>query len=304
MSAENNIDSKALECARYYFSMEPMEKLFNAYLGNLLNEKSLYQNMSISDDHVIKVFLGNGESQCDLGMRHAVIRHLKKWMALTPSSVYKEDFEHKIGQQCVQIKIPDTVKTYCEFCKNVTTHNPKGCGDCYTAKDGRCFTHVFHAEYECQDCKFADTSFMVMRRGCKIQVMGRAPIEIATISRELSSQLEDDEQALFGEALKAYKTGSELAAVCLLRVALESYLRRITRNKATDKQVSGEELYEQYKKKLPDDFSFGRVESLGKIYNDLSAVMHTANVPDGCFQENYGKIELFFRFLTLMPLKR
>ena len=133
--------------------------------------------------------------------------------------------------------------------------------------------------------------------------MGRAPIEIAAVSEDVASQLNDEEVVLFGDALMASKTGSELAAICLLRVALESYLRRITDNKVTDKMVSGEELYEQYKKKLPDDFPLGRVESLGKIYNDLSAVMHTANVPDGCFLDSYTKIGLFLKFLTLMPLR-
>ena len=144
---------------------------------------------------------------------------------------------------------------------------------------------------------------MVMRDGLKFQLMGRSPIEVAAVSKEVASQLNDEEVALLGDALMASKTGSELAAICLLRVALESYLRRITGNKDMEKMVSGEELYEQYKKKLPKDFSFGRVESLGKVYNDLSAVMHTAKVPDGCFQDNYNKIELFFRFLSLMPLE-
>ena len=133
--------------------------------------------------------------------------------------------------------------------------------------------------------------------------MGRSPVEVVAVSKEVASQLKDEEVVLFGDALMASKTGRELAAICLLRVALESYLRRITDNKVTDRMVSGEELYDQYKKKLPEDFPLGRVESLGKVYNDLSAVMHTANVLDGCFIENYGKIESFFKFLTLMPLK-
>jgi len=304
MNSEKNIDVEALEFARYHFSMGAIEDILNAYLQNLLNTKSLYQSMSISDNHIVKVFLRDAQSQFDSEIRDVALKHLKKWMSTTLTSVYKEDFEYKTGQHYAQIKIPCTVKTYCEFCKEVTTHNPKGCGDCYTRKDERCFTHVFHAEYECQDCKFADTSFMVMRRGCKIQVVGRAPIEIATISKGLSSQLRNDEKVLFGDAIMANKTGSVLAAVCLLRIALERYLRRVADNIKAEELVSGDELYEQYKKRLPEDFCYGRVVPLGKIYNDLSAVMHSAEVPDGCFERNYANIELFFRFLSLMPLQK
>ena len=171
------------------------------------------------------------------------------------------------------------------------------------SRDVKWYTHVFHAEYECQDCKSARVSFMVMRKGLKFQIMGRSPIEIASLSKEMSSQLIGDERELFGDALMANKTGNELAAVCLLRVALERYLRRVTGNLKAEKMVSGDELYEQYKKRLPDDFCYNRVVPLGTVYNDLSGVMHSAEVPDGCFERNYANIELFFRFLSLMPLQ-
>lgn len=303
MSTQSEYDSNVLGIARSVYSISGMEDLFNMCLHYLLNTKSLYQSVSISDAQFCQKFLSSEPYQNDAGLVDGVLRQLKYWAASVKSFAYVDAYDYKLGQSYFQIQTPRTVKTWCKSCKSITIHNPIDSGACYSVKNTNRFTHVFHAEYECQDCKQSDVSFLVMREGIKFQIMGRSPIEIGMVSKEVASQLNDEEVVLFGDALMACKTGSELAAICLLRVALESYLRRITDNKATDKMVSGEELYEQYKKKLPDDFPFDRVESLGKIYNDLSFVMHTASVPAGYFLKNYRKIELFFRFLSLMPLE-
>ena len=304
MKIQSEYDVNVLAIAQSVYSISGMEDLFNVYLHDLLNTKSLYQSVSICDAQIRQKFLSSGLYQKDARLIDGVLRQLKYWVARGKSVVYVDAYNYKMDQSCFQIMIPRTVKTWCKLCKSITTHNPIDSGQCYCSVGNTDrYTQVFHAEYECQDCKRSDVSFLVMRDGLKFQLMGRSPIEVATVSKEVASQLNDEESALFGDALMASKTGSELAAVCLLRVALESYLRRITGNKDTEKMVSGEELYEQYKKKLPADFSFGRVESLGKIYNDLSAVMHAAKVPDGCFGDNYNKITLFFRFLSLMPLE-
>ena len=300
MSVEN---PKVLEIARSVYSMESIGLLFNYSLNQLLNTKSLYQRISVSDDLLVQIFFADSPYAKDVNLASAIVRHLKSWVSKVKSDLQIGAFGYVVDQSTCYIKVPRTVKTWCNLCKSITTHNPVGSGGCYSGETNNRYTHVFHVEYECQDCKRSDVSFLVMRDGLKFQLMGRSPIEVAAVSKEVASQLNDEEVALFGDALMASKTGSELAAICLLRVALESYLRRITSNKDTEKMVSGEELYEQYKKKLPKDFSFGRVESLGKVYNDLSVVMHTAKVPDGCFQDNYNKIELFFRFLSLMPLE-
>lgn len=296
--AKNQFD--ALAVAQGLYDIGRCELLFNNSLKQLLNEKSLYQSSKVPDDLILKTFLSDYTRRCGEKDLADVLNYLRAWLSLTESYVRNDNV---LGRRYYQFKLPATVKTYCELCKCVTTHNPGGFGDCYRQKNDKAYTHVFHAEYECQDCKAAHVSFMIMRKGLKFQIMGRSPIEITSLSKEMFSQLIEDERNLVSDALMANKTGSSLAAVCLLRVALEQYLRRITQNHDTSKMISGEELYEQYKKKLPEDFSFGRVESLGKIYNDLSAVMHSAIVPEGCFEDNLGKLELFFKFLSLMPLK-
>ena len=303
MRTQSEYEANVLDIARSAYSKSGMEDLFNVCLCNLLNTKSLYQSVSISDTQFRQKFLSSEPYQKDVRLIDGVLSHLKFWAASVKSFAYTEASDYNSGQSYYQIRIPRTVKTWCKLCKSITIHNPIDSGECYSIKTMDRYIQVFHAEYECQDCKQSDVAFLIMREGIKLQLMGRSPIEIAVVSKEVASQLNDEETALFGDALMADKTGSELAAICLLRVALESYLRRITDNKDTDKMMSGEGLYEQYKKKLPGDFPVDRVESLGKIYNDLSAVMHTANVPVGCFQENYRKIGLFFNFLSLMPLK-
>lgn len=302
MSINNDTEADALEIARSCYSTKAVEGIFAECLQFLLNSKSLYQSVSIDNNWLLKCFLGEQVKFYDDKTTNEILRYLKHWISKT--TCLCNTYVCDLNEAYYQVHQPKTVKTYCSICKAVTTHNPQECGDCYKVmhRDNIC-ENTFHMEYECQDCKEAKVSFLVMRKGLRFQIMGRSPIEVAAVSKEVASQLNSDEIGLFGDALIASKTGSELAAICLLRVALESYLRRITDNKVTERMVSGEELYEQYKKKLPDDFPLSRVESLGKIYNVLSAIMHTANVPDGCFMENYGKIESFFKFLTLMPLK-
>lgn len=302
MNTNNDTKAKAHEIARSLYSPSVVEEMFAECLRILLNSKSLYQSVSIDDNELRKRFLGEQAKLYDDKTTNEILRYLRYWISKT--TYLYNTYVCEPDEAYYHVHQPRTVKTYCSICKAVTTHNPEECGDCYRVmRNKNVCENTFHVEYACQDCKEANVSFLVMRKGLKFQIMGRSPIEVAAVSNEVASQLNEEEIGLFGEALIASKTGSELAAICLLRVALESYLRRITGNKVTGRLVSGEELYEQYKKRLPDDFPFGRVESLGKIYNDLSAVMHTAIAPEGCFIENYGKIESFFKFLTLMPLK-
>ena len=296
--ARNHFD--ALPIAQAVYNVERSEFLLNDSLKHLLNEKSLYQITKVPDDLILKTFLSDYIARCGEKELTDILNYLRTWLSATETFVRQDNV---LGHRYCRLQLPATVKTYCELCKCVTTHNPGGFGDCYRLKSEKDYTHVFHAEYECQDCKSARVSFMVMRKGLKFQIMGRSPIEIASLSKEMSSQLIGDERELFGDALMANKTGSELAAVCLLRVALERYLRRVTGNLKAEKMVSGDELYEQYKKRLPDDFCYSRVVPLGTVYNNLSGVMHSAEVPDGCFERNFANIELFFRFLSLMPLQ-
>ena len=290
-----------LEVARGIYDNKKCEWILENCLYSLLNNKSLYQSISASDDLICKVCFNNPLNRYSEATKTKALKYLKNWIDSTESHICMNGY--CAGRSYYQIQLPKTVKTYCELCKCVTTHNPEKSGDCYSKKVSSCYIHVFHAEYQCQDCKSAQVSFMVMRKGMKFQIMGRSPIEVSCLPTEMTSQLVDDERDLFGEALMAYKTGSELAAVCLLRVALEAYLRRVTGNQLTGTIVSGEELYEQYKKKLPKDFCLERVVSLGKIYNDLSAVMHTAQLIDRCFETNFMNIYHYFQFLALMPLK-
>lgn len=139
--------------------------------------------------------------------------------------------------------------------------------------------------------------------GLKFQLMGRSPIETAGLSKEVKDALSDREAKLFGEAVITNKTGSELAAICIMRIAIEQYLRRITSNAGVDKVISGDELYEQYKNMLPTDFLHGRVTSLGKIYGELSMVMHSGECKEGTFTKNLLEVEKFFRYLALTPIQ-
>ena len=98
----------------------------------------------------------------------------------------------------------------------------------------------------------------------------------------------------------AFKTGSHLAAVCLLRIALEQYLRAET---GTKEVCSGDDLWSRFKQRLPSDFPIDRVCGLGEVYGQLSAIIHTPSLlEDDSYTNCKEKLVGFFKFLTLMPL--
>ena len=107
-------------------------------------------------------------------------------------------------------------------------------------------------------------------------------------------------QDIFVQAIMADRTGSHLAACCLLRVAVEQYMRAVVQEKS--RRLTGDELYERFNQALPGDFPRDRVTSLGLIYGRLSEIMHCPSTYiDGEFLELLLKIEKFMAFAKLMP---
>lgn len=167
MSTQSEYESNVLGIARSAYSKSNMEDLYNACLHHLLNTKSLYQSVSISDAEFRQKFISSGQYQIDAKLIDGVLHCLKCWAAREKSFAYTDASDYSSGQSYCQIMIPRTVKTWCKLCKSITIHNPIGSGECYSVADTNRYTQVFHAEYECQDCKQSDVSFLVMRDGLK-----------------------------------------------------------------------------------------------------------------------------------------
>ena len=256
-------------------------------LVDILQTKMLYQNCSvdISDLHV------------DMSLKHSQ----EEAIATFQQSPLLFSIRHPsviVQSLCAenQVFAPETVSTDCATCKGeITPHNPiKVITDGIFQYDGKDQTIVFI--YKCQKCKKAPLVFLVRRQGFKLQLVGRNHVSRPT----LPASFPKEQESLFLEAETAFRTGSHLASVCLLRVALEQYMRRVI---GLSSACSGDQLWEFYKQRLPTDFPFGRVCNLGEIYGQLSEVMHRPDsLKDTTFSECREKLNIFFEYVSLFPL--
>lgn len=256
-------------------------------LQDLLEKKLLYQNCSVATPKMSP----------EKHKEQAQIEAIEEFERTSISCSIKNE-SVIAGSRCLptQIFVPKTICTDCETCKGeITPHNPilvlstnlpqKETND-----------QTFSLSYQCQKCKKGLLVFLVRRKGLKWQLVGRNQVSSPLIPASFPKAHE----TFFKEAEMAFRTGSHLASICLLRVAIEQYMRAETRQSAT---CSGDQLWEQYKKRLPNDFPLDRVCSLGEIYGRLSEVMHCPSLmQDDTFADCKEKLDDFFKFVALFHL--
>ena len=257
----------------------------NDCLKTLLEEKLLFQNSTV-DLKQIQLHL---PPEFSIGLFQKAVEYFKE----TPIILTDKTSSPVYG---LLIYAPETVCTECEFCKGERTpHNPlqvSSAGN-YTGEGS---DQTFSLYYRCQKCKQGSLVFLVRRRKLKLQLVGRSQIP----SANLPNYFPNKQIALFNDAEMAFRTGSHLASVCLLRIALEQYMRTET---GTNEVCSGDDLWSRFKMRLPKDFPMNRVCSLGEVYGILSNIMHTpALLADESYTDCKGKLDAFFKFLALMPL--
>lgn len=256
-------------------------------LLDLLQTKLLYQNSSL------KPPVANLEEPEG--------RMLKKVVDLFSATAVTCIMEDKFSTDNLnsfenQIVVPQTVCTDCETCHGeITPHNPIRVIVTGIPRDPE-NDQTFALSYQCQKCKRGLLVFLVRRKGLKWQLVGRNQVSAPSIPASFPKA----QEKLFRDAEMAFRTGSHLASVCLLRVALEQYLRMETDQFSV---CSGDQLWESYKQRLPTDFPLSRVCNLGEIYGHLSEVMHRPDsLKDTTFSECKEKLDIFFKYVSLFPL--
>ena len=257
-----------------------------ACLKTLLEEKLLFQNNTV-DLKQIQLHL---PPESSIGWFQEAVD------SFIETSITLVDGTFLPLTQGLVVNAPETVCTECEFCKGERTpHNPLHVANAgnYTDEGS---DQTFSLSYRCQKCKRGSLVFLVRRRGLKLQLVGRSQIPSANLPKCFPNK----QIALFNDAEMAFRTGSHLASVCLLRIALEQYMRTET---GTNEVCSGDDLWSRFKMRLPKDFPMNRVCSLGEVYGILSNIMHTPTLlADDSYTDCKGKLDAFFKFLALMPL--
>ena len=148
--------------------------------------------------------------------------------------------------------------------------------------------------YQCQACGGAPEGFMVRRRGWDLFYEGRSPIEFI----EIPSFLPKEEREFFRDAVIAQNTGKTLAGLFYLRTFIEQFARRKTAAKG---RLTGDEIFDEYNKTLPEK-QREQMPSLREWYDKLSEALHEAKSDDVLFEQARNEIERHFDFRRLFKI--
>jgi len=107
------------------------------------------------------------------------------------------------------------------------------------------------------------------------------------------------EKRYFRAAIIGHMADQTLAALFLLRVFIEQYMRRVTNTK---ERIRGEELADKYSALLAEDFP-PKFNSFKRVYLELSERLHAADASAEQFEKSRKDIEDHFTQLQLLPLK-
>lgn len=183
---------------------------------------------------------------------------------------------------------PPSVKLFCGQCQDTEPFNFSYGSDFLTVTSTAPskLVQVFVVAYECQSCKGIPEVFLVRRKGMRLSLSGRAPIE----QFKLPSFIPNTQGRFFSGATIAFNSGQVLAANFLLRTFLEQYVRAVTDN-AESRDI--ENVFDQYSQTLPNDFK-ERFPSLYSIYENLSVDIHSVTGSPEVFGEAKADVERHF----------
>lgn len=186
---------------------------------------------------------------------------------------------------------------YCRECRTVKTHNSGSLRietTCPAYPVGEIGDQVFTCGYECQSCRSAPIVFQITRRGLKLTLTGCSEYPKVAVPRDTPEHIED----YISEAIVAAGTGRVLAALFFLRTAVEQHMRLTT---GLSGRQSGDELAAAYRLRLPARFP-SHEWVLGRIYEELSGKLHSAEADPKQYAKSLDELERFFAVQKLYPL--
>ena len=265
-------------------------------LKMLLETKHLYQSVRI-DFRDIEVDLS--------GIRQDARDSLKRILQALPgkpwSAIDRSNHSPMLpANGSIQFQTPDA-KLRCSVCKRVEAFNSISTREmsdrearAETSRSGGSIVQDFALSSECQSCKGPHSVFLVRRRGARLTIAGRAPIERI----EVPAFIPQDLESWFSGAIVAHQSGQTLAGLFLLRTLVEQWVRT-----AIGQEGSGlaDLALEAYMHSLPDDFK-ARFPSLRDVYTRISADLHGAIGSEELFAECLADIERHFEARRVFKL--
>jgi len=121
--------------------------------------------------------------------------------------------------------------------------------------------------YQCQSCKGTPEFFLIHRRGLRLTLEGRSPMEHVAVPAVIPKSF----HRFYVGAVIAHQSGHTLSGIFMLRTLIEQWARQVTGSTKRD----ADQVMEAYMETLPKDFS-DRFPSMRKLYAELSADIHGA----------------------------
>jgi hypothetical protein len=273
-------------------------------LKQLLENKHLYQKVSISADSIIKQ-VRDTTLDARLMFDRAVQPVLANLRFMLASAVVRTADRGGTETTWPTLAITN-IKAFCSACRSREAFSPVWYRDLANelAKPSRRdepvsdslssdFQLLFLA-YQCQVCRGTPEGFMVRRRGWDLFYEGRSPIEFI----EIPSFLPKEEREFFRDAVIAQNTGKTLAGLFYLRTFIEQFARRRIAAKG---RLTGDQIFDEYNKTLPEK-QRDQMPSLREWYDKLSEALHEAKSDDALFEQAKNEIERHFDFRRLFKI--
>ncbi len=267
--------------------MDQFERNVSAGFRTLLQEKHLYQSLEIEPTHTYNVMQLGGERGPTTDSAVATFI-LKPWRFEKPPSTDR--------WCCVT---PPDIKLFCSTCDRVEPYNLQYADDVYRRMEQVLLQtkgetdQAFVFGYKCQSCKGTPEVFLVRRRGLRLTIEGRSPIEHVDVPRFVPKAV----KPYLGGAVVAHQSGQTLAGLFLLRTLIEQWARLST----ASTNSHADAIIDDYMAALPIDFK-ERFPSMRDLYGELSVDLHAAIGSAKLFDKSHVQIVQHFDARRLFKL--
>jgi len=264
-----------------------LPKIVSGAVRTLLQTKHLYQSVKVEMEGLIESYAV--PAGVETRVMKAVVSKVGSWpwVALDVAPNF-EAFTAMVAakstpQDAIKWGAPD-IKVYCPACDRIEAFNPS------SAKN--LVENAFALTYICQSCKGPPQVFLISKRGYKLTLCGRTPMEHVDVPNSVPKSI----SKYFSGAEVAHQSGQTLAGLFLLRTLCEQWaLEYATEGKFADKAIAA------YMEQLPGDFK-ARFPSIAALYSDLSAALHQANADAKLYDQAIGDIRKHFEARALYGL--
>lgn len=197
-------------------------------IKRLLSSKHLYQNFKISVAEDFSNATEGQISEIEIKLRFTDI-------AFTGGQAMRT------AGEALQVNLLNC-ETYCTRCGERKAFAPLAAVP--SALDQPALPHgahapasqILHLKFKCQSCQTEQVDFLVTRKGERLTIAGRWPIENLSIPKYIPKELHE----FYSKAIITYHAGFTLAALFYLRVVIEQFWRSLNLVESTQRTTGDE----------------------------------------------------------------